>query len=290
MLSLPSCGNAAGFSPLRPPQPSWPLLNSADVPPYKDVASEQDGSHTSKPWSQKNILEHECAAYIELNAKQPNEESGRAALRPSRRPTDRKPHTAILELIRKSFWWAAKIWTLCNFEPQIWLEMITHHVMPKCACFKKAQGRHVMWSFSCLSGQFFFLPKKIASCDGCFLLIRIIVSGGTADLLSNMMQACIGCVSWMYSTGSQGASHSYVCITKQSENSRRLWLFPGSCRGFPRKTPGKSREKCWKNVPESRNATNSRISGTGKGKPAGHLGSMLAGPCPTFHAGCFSEG
>ena len=50
----------------------------------------------------------------------------------------------------------------------------------------------------------------------------------------------------------------------------------GSVRGFSRKTPGKSRENCWKNVPESRNATNSRISGTGKGEPARNLGSTLA--------------
>ena len=29
------------------------------------------------------------------------------------------------------------------------------------------------------------------------------------------------------------------------DRSRRLWLFPGSVRAFSRKTPGKSREKCW---------------------------------------------
>ena len=65
-----------------------------------------------------------------------------------------------------------------------------------------------------------------------------------------------------------------------SENSRRLWLFPGSVRGFSRKTPRKPRENCRKNFPESRNATNSRISGTGKGKPAGNLGPTLPEPCP----------
>ena len=76
-----------------------------------------------------------------------------------------------------------------------------------------------------------------------------------------------------------------------SENSRRLsqWLFPGSVRGFSGKTPGKSRENCWKNFPESRNATNSRISGTGKGKPAGNLGSTLPGPCPHLPCGVFFE-
>ena len=50
-------------------------------------------------------------------------------------------------------------------------------------------------------------------------------------------------------------------IVRYSENSRGLWLFPGSVRGFSRKTPGKSRENCWKNFPETRNAANSRISG-----------------------------
>ena len=76
-----------------------------------------------------------------------------------------------------------------------------------------------------------------------------------------------------------------------SENSRRLWLFPGSVRGFSGKTPGKSGKiagKC------------SRISGTGKGKPAGNLGcgdvdtagnlgSTLPGPCPHLPCGVFFE-
>ena len=74
-----------------------------------------------------------------------------------------------------------------------------------------------------------------------------------------------------------------------SENSRRLWLFLGSAREFPRKTPGKSRENCWKMFPESRNATNSRILGTKKGKPAGNLGSTLPGPCTHLPCGKFFE-
>ena len=49
----------------------------------------------------------------------------------------------------------------------------------------------------------------------------------------------------------------------------------GICSGFPRKIPGKSRESCRKNMPESCEALNSRISGTRKGKPAAHLGSTL---------------
>ena len=56
-----------------------------------------------------------------------------------------------------------------------------------------------------------------------------------------------------------------------------------------RKVPGKFRENCWKIFPESPNATNSWISGTGKGKPAGNLGSTLPGPCPHLPCGVFSE-
>ena len=83
------------------------------------------------------------------------------------------------------------------------------------------------------------------------------------------------CEFWCFSLG------------KQSENSRRLWLFLGSVRGFSRKTPGKCWENCWKIFPESRNATNSRIWGSGKGKPAGNLGPTLPGPCPHLPSGVF---
>ena len=38
-----------------------------------------------------------------------------------------------------------------------------------------------------------------------------------------------------------------------------------------------SLKDCWKSFPESRNDLNSRISGTGKGKPAANLGSTLPG-------------
>ena len=53
---------------------------------------------------------------------------------------------------------------------------------------------------------------------------------------------------------------------------------PGGSRG---KLLGKSWEDCWK----SRDAANSRISGTGKGKPAGNLHCQSL--APTFCAGCF---
>ena len=52
------------------------------------------------------------------------------------------------------------------------------------------------------------------------------------------------------------------------------------------KVPGKLLGKIF---PESRNATNSRISGTGKGKPAGNLGSTLPGPCPHLPCGMLFE-
>ena len=80
-----------------------------------------------------------------------------------------------------------------------------------------------------------------------------------------------------------------MILVLESENSRRLWLFLGSLREFWRKVPGKFREDCWKIFPESPNATNTRISGTGKGKPAGNLGSTMPGPCPHLPCGVFSE-
>ena len=73
------------------------------------------------------------------------------------------------------------------------------------------------------------------------------------------------------------------------ENSRRLWLFLWSARGFPRKIRGKSWENCWKIIPDSRNALSSRISGTGKGKPAGNRGSTLPGACPHLLCKVFLE-
>ena len=54
----------------------------------------------------------------------------------------------------------------------------------------------------------------------------------------------------------------------------------GVCSGVPEENSGKVTGKLpEKNVPESQHATNSRISGTGKGKPSGNLGSTLPRPC-----------
>ena len=60
-------------------------------------------------------------------------------------------------------------------------------------------------------------------------------------------------------------------------------------REFCRKVPGKFRENCWKILAGSRNATNSRTSGTRKGKPAGNLGSTLPEPCRHLPCGVFFE-
>ena len=57
-----------------------------------------------------------------------------------------------------------------------------------------------------------------------------------------------------------------------------------------RKTPGRVSGKVLGNFSQhSRNATNSKISGTGKGKPAANLGSTLPGPCPNLPCGVFFE-
>ena len=71
-------------------------------------------------------------------------------------------------------------------------------------------------------------------------------------------------------------------IQKTQEGCGCFWGLCGS-------SGGKFRENCWKNLPESPNATNSRISGTGKGKPAGNLGPTLPGPCPHLPCGVFFE-
>ena len=63
----------------------------------------------------------------------------------------------------------------------------------------------------------------------------------------------------------------------------------GVCSGVLEESSGKSRKKRRKNLPESRNATNSRILGTGKGEPAGNLGSTLPGPCPHLPCRVFFE-
>ena len=60
----------------------------------------------------------------------------------------------------------------------------------------------------------------------------------------------------------------------------------GSVRGLPREHSGKV--PAGKNS-QAPNATNCRISGTGKGKPAGNLGSTLPGPCPHLPCGVFFE-
>ena len=59
-------------------------------------------------------------------------------------------------------------------------------------------------------------------------------------------------------------------------------VFAGVLQESRGKIPGKY-------FPESPNATNSRISGTGKGKPAGNLGSTLPGPCHHLPCGVFFE-
>ena len=57
--------------------------------------------------------------------------------------------------------------------------------------------------------------------------------------------------------------------------------------GVSEKVRGKSWENRWIMFPVSRNAPNSRISGTGKGKPPENLGSTLAGPSPHLLCGVF---
>ena len=62
----------------------------------------------------------------------------------------------------------------------------------------------------------------------------------------------------------------------------------GVFAGVLQENSGKIQGKIAGFFPETRNnALNCRISGTGKGKPAGNLGPTLQDLVPTFRAGCF---
>ena len=73
-----------------------------------------------------------------------------------------------------------------------------------------------------------------------------------------------------------------------SENSRRLWLFPGSVQEFCRKVPGKLRENCWTKISPNREML--QILGfraPGKANLPETLGPHCRDLVPTFRAGCF---
>ena len=73
-----------------------------------------------------------------------------------------------------------------------------------------------------------------------------------------------------------------------SENSRRLWLFPGVCSGVPEensgKVPGKIAGKCFPNC-EMLQFLGFRAPG--KANLPGTLGRHWLDLVPTFRAGCF---
>ena len=97
---------------------------------------------------------------------------------------------------------------------------------------------------------------------------------------------------WNLRTGLQAGSdtiHIAWCLylsQKTREGCGCFWGPCGSSGGKSRENSGKIAGKIF---PESPNATNSRILGTGKGKPAGNLGSTLPGPCPHLPCGVFFE-
>ena len=73
----------------------------------------------------------------------------------------------------------------------------------------------------------------------------------------------------------------------RSENSRRLWLFLGSARGFPREISGKSRENCWKFFPNREMLQIIGFWAPGKTNLPGTFGRHCLDLVPTFRAGCF---
>ena len=88
----------------------------------------------------------------------------------------------------------------------------------------------------------------------------------------------------------QSRARSVDMTCNYSENSRRLcgrlWDAFGGSRGKLRESLGKIAGNFFQ---QSRNARKSRISGTGKGKPAASLGSTLPRPCPNLPCGVFFE-
>ena len=116
------------------------------------------------------------------------------------------------------------------------------------------------------------LPLVLIDCFGILASLggatdrksRLTIAAEPCDLHSESVRfCCLGKCRF-------GAGGNVAKEAPKSESSRRLWLFPGSGRGFSRKTPG------------SQNAFNSRIWGIEKGKPAANRGSTLRGPCPNL--------
>ena len=81
------------------------------------------------------------------------------------------------------------------------------------------------------------------------------------------------------------------CGTLNSEKSRRLWLFPGSLRGFPRKTLGKSRKIAGKYLSnrEMLQILGFRAPGKANLPCRRTLGRCCLDLVPTFCEGCFFE-
>ena len=88
--------------------------------------------------------------------------------------------------------------------------------------------------------------------------------------------------------GKEGAFQGIMLrIRTFSENSRKLWLFPGTFWGFPRKTPGKSRDNCWKTFPNCDMLQILGFGAPGKANLPGTLGRHCQDLVPTFRAGRF---
>ena len=84
-----------------------------------------------------------------------------------------------------------------------------------------------------------------------------------------------------------GPSFGRFLTTNNQKTREGCGCFRGLFGGSRGKLPGSPRKIAGKFFPNSRNATNSRISGTGKGKHAGNLCPHCRDLVPTFRAGCF---
>ena len=88
------------------------------------------------------------------------------------------------------------------------------------------------------------------------------------------------CVRWAHCTSTRRIFSEWCFQTGQlSEDSRRLWLFVGCVRGFPRQTPGKPRESCCKNSPNREMLQILGSRAPEKANLLGTLGRHCPGPC-----------
>ena len=108
------------------------------------------------------------------------------------------------------------------------------------------------------------MPRAVISAKSPQYILGVVLGSQKEEVLGKGVVWVRGGVDrekkWEKACAREGGLRVGPAISLWSENSRRLWLFPGSLRGFPRKIAGKSREDRRKTLRDLRNASNSTIS------------------------------